>query len=119
MIYGCVPLLALCTASFAQSTSPAEHEPSFRAIWSMLIPLLVVAVWLAGNVLILWKMGVASWLRVFFFQVGAVLGIALYAELDANPLRSESGNWGQFALLLIGTGWALHMAVRRAPQAPT
>ncbi len=83
------------------------------------IPFLLLAIVLAGNGVILWKMGLATWLRVFFFQLGTIIALSLYDQLDRNPLRSETGNWGLCVLLLIGTIWAFYMAGRRAPQAPT
>ena len=84
-----------------------------------LIPFLLLAIVLAGNGLILWKMGLASWLKVFFFQLGIIIALTLYDQLDRNPLHSETGNLGLCVLLLMGTIWAFYMSVRRAPQAPT
>ena len=84
-----------------------------------LIPFLLLAIVLAGNGMILWKMGLAAWLKVFFFQIGAIIALTLYDQLDRHPLDSETGNLGLCVLLLIGAIWTFYMAVRRTPQAPT
>ena len=77
---------------------------------------LVEASILAVNLLVLWQLGIGSFVRFVCFQIAVVLGLELYELVGRIDDDWDFKDWAQPALLLAGTLLCLYLAFRSSSR---